>query len=55
MLYTVYVLLIMDYRGRRMKIVGTGLVCLDIVYQNKDFALMLGGTCANVLTVLSQL
>lgn len=38
-----------------MKIVGTGLVCLDIVYQNKDFALMLGGTCANVLTVLSQL
>ena len=45
----------MDYRGIKMRIVGTGLLCLDIIHNNRDVILMNGGTCANVLTVLAQL
>lgn len=45
----------MDYRGIKMRIIGTGLLCLDIIHKNKDIILMNGGTCANVMTVLAQL
>lgn len=38
-----------------MKIIGTGLVCLDIIHKESNIAVMNGGTCANVLTVLAQL
>lgn len=38
-----------------MKIIGTGLNCIDIVHKNNKTILMNGGTCANVLTVLAQL
>lgn len=38
-----------------MKIIGTGLACLDIINQEKEIIVMNGGTCANVLTVLAQL
>ena len=34
-----------------MKIVGTGLVCLDIIDAENKVRLMNGGTCANVMTV----
>lgn len=55
MWYIAYVWLMMDYRGKKMRIVGTGLICLDIIHKNEDIILMNGGTCANVLTVLAQL
>lgn len=39
-----------------MKIIGTGLACLDIINRkDKNISVMNGGTCANVLTVLAQL
>ena len=38
-----------------MKIIGTGLVCLDIVHKKNNIIFMNGGTCANVLAVLAQL
>lgn len=45
----------MVYRGKRMRVIGTGLICLDIIHKNRAVMLMNGGTCANVLTVLAQL
>lgn len=38
-----------------MKVIGTGLACLDIINDEKNVSVMNGGTCANVLTVLAQL
>lgn len=38
-----------------MKIVGTGLACLDIISHIEEPIVMNGGTCANVLAVLAQL
>ena len=38
-----------------MKVIGTGLACLDIIDQKNEILVMNGGTCANVMTVLAQL
>lgn len=38
-----------------MKVIGTGLACLDIINDGNKISVMNGGTCANVLTVLAQL
>lgn len=38
-----------------MNVIGTGLACLDIINDEEMITVMNGGTCANVLTVLSQL
>ena len=38
-----------------MKVVGTGLTCLDIINESENNIVMNGGTCANVVTFLAQL
>lgn len=38
-----------------MKVVGTGLACLDIINRENEIVVMNGGTCANVMTGLAQL
>lgn len=37
-----------------IRILGAGLVCVDIVYDKSSTKIMNGGSCANVLSVLSQ-
>ena len=44
-----------DMENSNLSILGAGFACLDIIkFQNKD-TVMLGGTAANVLTILSML
>jgi len=38
-----------------LSVLGTGLVCLDIIYYKDNQQVSNGGTCANVLSVLSQI
>lgn len=38
----------------RIKILGLGLMCLDVVHYNNLTKIMSGGSCANVISVLSQ-
>lgn len=38
-----------------MKVIGAGLACLDIINEGEKISVMNGGTCANVLTALTQL
>ncbi len=37
------------------KILGAGLACVDMIYDQKEFQFQNGGTCANVLSVLVKL
>ena len=39
----------------RIKILGAGLVCIDVVHAGENTIIMNGGSCANVLSVLSQI
>ena len=40
---------------RNSSVLGTGLLCLDIIYHNDIQQISNGGTCANVLSVLAQI
>lgn len=40
---------------KRPKIVGTGLICSDIIFYGDERIISNGGTCANVLSILSLL
>lgn len=38
-----------------IKILGAGLMCIDIVHNQENISIMNGGSCANVISVLSQI
>lgn len=39
----------------KIKILGAGLMCIDIVHNQETMKIMNGGSCANVISVLSQI
>ena len=39
----------------KIKILGAGLMCIDVVHNQKQTTIMNGGSCANVISVLSQI
>ena len=39
----------------KIKILGAGLICVDVVHTNTGIQVMSGGSCANVISVLSQI
>lgn len=39
----------------KIKILGTGLICVDVIHTNSETKIMNGGSCANVISVLCQI